>query len=173
MSVFPTPEKTTNMLVNLILPLCIRMGCGRRDCPKIRQADINFALTVILNALVPPSKQPNTTAPKLQHLAVSDLGRTASMTSHSKKAPVHVANREAILDVAFLGLKIMIVCFEKQLSTEWYRIAKCVQDIGNKLLGGFPLWRFIDFVVTVRTPLFMMLQPFIQFRVNISETNTD
>ena len=30
MSVFPTMEKTANMLLNLILPLCVRMGCGRR-----------------------------------------------------------------------------------------------------------------------------------------------
>lgn len=31
--------------------------------------------------------------------------------------------------------------------------------------GGTPLWRFIDFVVTVRMPLFVMLKPFIQFKV--------
>ncbi len=30
MSVFPSGEKTINMLINLVLPLCIRMGCGRR-----------------------------------------------------------------------------------------------------------------------------------------------
>lgn len=30
MSVFPSTEKSINMLLNLILPLCIRMGCGRK-----------------------------------------------------------------------------------------------------------------------------------------------
>ena len=30
MSVFPTSEKTISMLLHLILPLCVRMGCGRR-----------------------------------------------------------------------------------------------------------------------------------------------
>ena len=34
--------------------------------------------------------------------------------------------------------------------------------------GGLPLWRFVDFVVTIRTPLFMMLQPFIQYKVRIA-----
>ena len=29
-SAFPTPDKTINMLINLVLPLCVRMGCGRR-----------------------------------------------------------------------------------------------------------------------------------------------
>jgi len=35
-------------------------------------------------------------------------------------------------------------------------------------LGGTPLWKFLDFVVTVRMPLFVMLKPFIQFKVQIS-----
>lgn len=30
MSVFPTNERCINMLVNFIMPLCIRVGCGRR-----------------------------------------------------------------------------------------------------------------------------------------------
>ena len=29
-AVFPTSERSINMLVNFILPLCIRVGCGRR-----------------------------------------------------------------------------------------------------------------------------------------------
>ena len=28
-SVFPSAEKTENMLMNLLLPLCLRVGCGR------------------------------------------------------------------------------------------------------------------------------------------------
>ena len=37
--------------------------------------------------------------------------------------------------ILFLGLKIMMVCYTKQLSTEWYKIAKGVQMIGGRLLG--------------------------------------
>jgi hypothetical protein len=33
-SVFPTPEKTINILINLVLPLCVRMGCGRRGISR-------------------------------------------------------------------------------------------------------------------------------------------
>ena len=32
--------------------------------------------------------------------------------------------------------------------------------------GGVPLWQFIDFVVTHPTPLFMMLLPFIKYKVS-------
>jgi len=34
MSVFPTAEKTLNVLVNVILPLCIRMGGGSNRAGK-------------------------------------------------------------------------------------------------------------------------------------------
>ena len=59
-----------------------------------------------------------------------------------------------------------MICYTKQLSSEWYRIAMSVQEVGRRLLGGHPLWRFIDFVVTTRTPLFMILHPFIQYMVS-------
>ena len=39
------------------------------------------------------------------------------------------------IHVILLGLQIMTICFEKQLANEWYNISRCVQDIGNKLLG--------------------------------------
>ena len=29
-SVFPTPDKTENMIMNLLLPLCLRVGCGSK-----------------------------------------------------------------------------------------------------------------------------------------------
>ena len=29
-SVFPTQEKTENMLMNLLMPLCLRVGSGRK-----------------------------------------------------------------------------------------------------------------------------------------------
>lgn len=29
-SLFPTADKTENMIMNLLLPLCLRVGCGRK-----------------------------------------------------------------------------------------------------------------------------------------------
>ena len=29
-SVFPSTEKTENMIMNLLLPLCLRVGCGSK-----------------------------------------------------------------------------------------------------------------------------------------------
>ena len=137
MSVFPTSEKTNNMLLNLILPLVIRMGCGRRgenisdwylyvlvecsgwfivmyvticnmsiimlsldvvDCPKMRQSDINFALTIILHALMPPQKIQHNTSSKSHHLSVSDMRRSSTMSSQVKRVP-----RDLTQNVSFLG----------------------------------------------------------------------
>ncbi|XP_064639472.1 protein unc-80 homolog [Lineus longissimus] len=164
MSVFPSPEKTQNMLVNLILPLCIRVGCGRRDAPKVRPADISFILTVVLNAILPPTHMPQN--PKNQLLSVGEIGRLGSSSGSDRSSNKVV--RDAVMQTAFLGLKIIMVCFQNKLSSEWHRIAKCVQEMASvtgRHAGGVHMWQFIDFVVTIRPPLFVILYPFIQYKL--------
>ena len=39
------------------------------------------------------------------------------------------------------------------------------------LVGGESLWDFLDYVVTIRSPLLLMLQPFIQYKVWSSDTD--
>ena len=75
----------------------------------MRQTDINFALTLTLNALLPPSKQQVASAggganhggsQKGQPIAMGEMGRTGSMSSHSKRGG---GPREMLQNVAFLG----------------------------------------------------------------------
>ena len=62
-----------------------------------------------------------------------------------------------------IGLKILITCFEKQLTTEWYRISKCIRDLADKPhLIGATFWNFLDFVSTYRTPLYVLILPYIK-----------
>lgn len=72
----------------------------------------------------------------------------------------------AILTFVFItltGLKILITCFEKQLTTEWYRISKCIRDLADKPhLIGVTFWNFLDFVSTYRTPLYVLILPYIK-----------
>ena len=49
-SAFQTNEKTINMLINLILPLCVRMGCGRRGTTGWRAAAAMSALLRATNS---------------------------------------------------------------------------------------------------------------------------
>lgn len=68
----------------------------------------------------------------------------------------------------FAGIKILMVCFESQLNTEWFRIARTIREMGNRQEGNGPLWRFLDFISLHRSPLYTLLLPFIQTRVQVS-----
>ncbi|GIY32002.1 protein unc-80 [Caerostris extrusa] len=54
-----------------------------------------------------------------------------------------------------------MVCFEKQLGNDWYRIACCIRELRIEC-KGYGLWNFIDFTVTHRTPLYILLYPMIK-----------
>ncbi|XP_071950483.1 protein unc-80 homolog isoform X2 [Antedon mediterranea] len=164
MPVFSSQERTESILLNLILPLILRVGCSRKDSPKIREKDVSFALSMIIYALLPPNKQRIPTSTKHHHhhaSSFSDLPSHSGITYRDPNAPVS----ESLYEAAFLGLKIMIVCFEKQLGSDWYRISNTIKEMGSKMLGGDALWSFLDFVLTVRTPLYIMLQPYIAFKM--------
>ncbi|XP_033107470.1 protein unc-80 homolog, partial [Anneissia japonica] len=162
MPVFSSQERTESILLHLILPLILRVGCARKDSPKIREKDVSFALSMIIYALLPPNKQRIPTSTKHHHTSsFSELPSHSGITYRDPNAPVS----ESLYEAAFLGLKIMIVCFEKQLGSDWYRIANTIKEMGSKMLGGDGLWSFLDFVLTVRTPLYIMLQPYIAFKM--------
>ena len=63
------------------------------------------------------------------------------------------------------ALKIMTVCFEGDLVADWPRIARTIKDLGKCHDAGSMWWSFIDFVVSQRIPLFVLLQPFILYKV--------
>ncbi|XP_052808844.1 protein unc-80-like isoform X2 [Mya arenaria] len=169
-SVFPTSERCINMLVNFILPLCIRVGCGRRDTPRLRQVDINFALQVILNILNPPAKvsgggQTNSsTKSGMHHLSITEHGRCGSMSRNSHKSYVKYQGNELLVQTAYHGLEILMACFDKALAPEWHRVAKVIMQNSHTRVC-LPLWKFLNFVVTHRPSIFLMLQPFIQFKM--------
>jgi hypothetical protein len=62
----------------------------------------------------------------------------------------------------------MIICFEGELVADWPRIARTIRDLGKRNEAGSIWWNFIDFVVSQRIPLFVLLQPFILSKVSSS-----
>lgn len=60
----------------------------------------------------------------------------------------------------------MMVCFERDLVNDWPRIARNIMLIGKQNEGVQYFWNFLDFVVTHRTPLYLLLQAFILQRVS-------
>lgn len=71
------------------------------------------------------------------------------------------------------GLKILIICFESQLNSEWFRIARAIRDMGNRQEGNGPLWRFLEFIPMYRSSLFTFLLPFVHTRLQISSDDSD
>lgn len=141
---FMSPEKTEIYFLNMIYPMCIRISGGINSAPKLRSCDITFILSVILNSLSPSSSK----------TSKSSESSTASGIFQS-----------SLQQIGLLGLKIMMVCFERQLSNDWYRIARCIRENANRNLQGVNFWNFIDFVVTHRTPLFILLLPLIRYKL--------
>ena len=43
-------------MLNLVLPLCLKIGCGNKDDPKLRRTDIQFVLNMLLNMINPHKK---------------------------------------------------------------------------------------------------------------------
>ena len=48
-----THDKGESLLRNLLLPLCLKVGSGRKDAPKMRPQDVKFSLNLLLNLLNP------------------------------------------------------------------------------------------------------------------------
>lgn len=165
---FASHDKCINMLVNFILPLCIRLGCARKgDTPKLRADNVSFALTVILNILCPPARNPqqqqnSSSKSTIHHLSFSENHRCSSFSQSDK---IHRPENQLLLNVAYLGLEILMVCFDRILSSEWHKVTKVIQDLGSKGKVSLPLWRFVDFLVTHRPSCFLMLQPFILYKM--------
>ena len=148
--------------MNMIYPLCIRVTSGMKEIPKLRQCDMNFILTIILNILKPVSTKTvkgsdsSQIDMQLKQFSLQQIGFLGMKTS----------SKNLFVKPNFLfgtGLKILITCFEKQLNAEWYRISKCIRDLSDKPhLIGATFWNFIDFVCTYRTPLFILILPYIR-----------
>ncbi|XP_014281796.1 protein unc-80 homolog isoform X3 [Halyomorpha halys] len=160
-TLFPTFEKTESMLLNLLMPLCLRVGSGRRDIHIMRDIDITYCLTVVLYAMYPPSARTPVT---MQNFKMAQDFRSGSF-SFTKSPP---AVTKSLYQVSFLALKILIACFEGELESEWPRIARTVQELSKVTDARQYFWSFIEFVVSQRPALFVLMQPFIRLKLNMT-----
>lgn len=98
---FASQTRTENMLLNLLIPLFLRVGTGRKDVPKLRQSDISFALLAVLNTLWPTGTK---TAPMaVQNLKATTDMRTGSLTFAARDPKISTKLSLSLYQVAFLG----------------------------------------------------------------------
>ncbi|XP_050309913.1 protein unc-80 homolog isoform X2 [Anthonomus grandis grandis] len=155
-STFSTQERTESMIINLVMPLCLRVGSGRKDIPKIKQSDVSFAITLVLHAMSPPSSQGGIN-PK-----ATGEARTGSLTFTGTRDTKTLSKiNTSLYQVSFLALKMIAICFEEYLINDWMKIGRTMRELGKRNEAATYLWDFLDFVVTHRTPLYILMQPFI------------
>ena len=129
------------------------------DAPLVRQSDISFALTVVLHALNPPSQPRAATAATAKNVAPSGTGESRGSLSVHSDTRTSRSHRPTLLQVAFLGMKVLMTCFNHQLSMDWPRVARSIREIGDRKDGGTAFWNFLIFVATQRGPLFPLILP--------------
>ncbi|KAL4711404.1 hypothetical protein ACJJTC_016158, partial [Scirpophaga incertulas] len=164
-AIFPSAEKTENMLMNLFMPLCLRVGSGRKDVPPLRQSDVSYLVSVVLNALCPPAPPGQLAAVNAKLNAAEARANSLTFTgSRDTRNTTRLSNQ--LYRIAFLALKVMCACFTSELCSEWGRIARAMRDLGRRNEAAHHLWDFLEHVVTYRTPLYILLQPFIVHKLS-------
>jgi len=155
----------------------------------MRPCDIKFMLSVVLNSMSPPVKTTCLTFVQLTNVKQTSDLRTNSYTFNRDSKPAPTVSK-SFFKVLFLGnnhknntanwsitilinfylyfvaLKIMLVCFECELALQYQRIAHTVKELMNVQDARASIWSFIEFIIVNRSPLFILLQPFILQRVS-------
>jgi hypothetical protein len=110
----PNVPSGLSYMINFVLPLLIWSASDRRESPKLNATDISFVLTIILNALKPPSKLAATlllSAPKQHNLSTAfeqtTIGSPSSY-SYNKSAK---QLKDILTQSTFLGSKIIFSFF--------------------------------------------------------------
>ncbi|XP_055584997.1 protein unc-80 homolog [Uranotaenia lowii] len=164
---FPTQEKAERFLMHLLMPLCLKVCSGRNilDIGELKQSDISFLVTAVLNAMSPVAGR--TAQSGMQsNRTVGDI-RAGSLTftgSRDAKRPAKISN--SLYQATFLALRVLCICFESRLSNDWPRIVRVMRDLGRRNEAAPELWSFLEFVVTQRTPLYIVLMPFILHKIS-------
>lgn len=161
---FSSQEKAERYLMHLLMPLCLKI-CSGRDIGDLKQTDISYLATAILNAMSPPSGR---TAQPMgpPNRAVGEL-RASSLTftgSRDAKRPARIAG--SLYQAGFLALRLLCICFEQRMANEWPRIVRVMRDLGRRNEAAPELWSFLEFTVNHRTPLYIVLMPFILHKIS-------
>ncbi|RNA13662.1 hypothetical protein BpHYR1_016282 [Brachionus plicatilis] len=151
----PSIPTSLAYLLNFLLPLLFWSASDRKDSPRLNSNDLSFVVNMILNALKPPSKLAATLllqAPK-QHLLNAFDTNPQSAAKSTKQI------KDLITQSTYLTLKLLTFSFTKLI--DLIKIATTIRQICFKCKNIY-LWKFLDFVSTNRTPLFLLLKPFIE-----------
>lgn len=156
------------------------------DSPHLEQPEVFLLLQTVINILLPP-RIISTSRTKNFMLDASpahcstpgdpgkDLRREGLAESTSQAAYLGTieegrtfysfALSSSSHPPSSTALKVVLICFERSLGNQWYRLSLQVKEMALRKVGGLAFWDFIDFIVRTRIPIFVLLRPFIQCKV--------
>jgi hypothetical protein len=107
-------SEPTRLLRSLLLPLCIRLGCGRSDWPRATQQDVHYAVTCILHTLL----SGDATTPGAQGVRFPQLAVVLTKTSdarasqfRTRDATVEQKLNDKTAEVVFHGIVLKSIVF--------------------------------------------------------------
>ncbi|XP_015761139.1 PREDICTED: protein unc-80 homolog [Acropora digitifera] len=162
-----SPARTEKIFVRLVLPTCIRLGSGRSDAPKASFDDVCYALSSFLVTVTTKNPEsPSQTPIRLSFVEESlDVPRSlAFVVPHEGRTSIEEIP-DSLYCAAYLGLKVLMVCFEDSLASEWYRIYQAMETVVESNICNVGFWDFMNFCVSHRTPLFLLIMPLIRTKV--------
>lgn len=161
------------------------------DSPHLEQPEIFLLLQTVINILLPPRiistsrtknfmldaspahcSTPGDTGKDLRREGLAESTSQAAYLGMNEKwqhliaTPFPTSSHPLPLLCPSAALKVVLVCFERSLGNQWYRLSLQVKEMALRKVGGLAFWDFIDFIVRTRIPIFVLLRPFIQCKVN-------
>ena len=105
---------------------------------------------------------------------------------HSATVSTHRIIRDSVVQSIFLGervhsdtygtharvaaLKALMLAFHRQMTTHWVKVAKIARELIAKRLGGPALFTFIEFLLTLDSPVTLLVLPCVQIKVSAVQT---
>ncbi|VDM99255.1 unnamed protein product [Thelazia callipaeda] len=174
----PTADRLEVVLCQILIPLFLRAAVFKKESPQFQIKDLIFCLNLLQNSVNPPLAKQSLAPVMSSNLAstlmrgsnVHDVsGRQGSVSvterGHSATVSTYRIVRETVCQAVFLALKVMIIAFEKQMTSLWSRVLRIVRDLLAKKVGGAALFSFLDFIIDVNLPISLIVLPLLQSKV--------
>uniref|UniRef100_A0A8C2A889 Unc-80 homolog (C. elegans) n=1 Tax=Cyprinus carpio TaxID=7962 RepID=A0A8C2A889_CYPCA len=161
-SPFTNQERREGMLLNLLIPFVLTVGSGSKDSPHLEQPEVFLLLQTVINILLPPRI---ISTSRSKNFVLDASPAHCSTPGDTGKDLRREGLAESTSQAAYLALKVVLVCFERQLGNQWYKLSLQVKEMALRKVGGLAFWDFIDFIVRTRIPIFILLRPFIQCKL--------
>uniref|UniRef100_A0A670IFI7 Unc-80 homolog, NALCN channel complex subunit n=1 Tax=Podarcis muralis TaxID=64176 RepID=A0A670IFI7_PODMU len=161
-SPFTNQERREGMLLNLLIPFVLTVGSGSKDSPWLEQPEVLLLLQTVIHILLPPRI---ISTSRSKNFMLESSPAHCSTPGDAGKDLRKEGLAESTSQAAYLALKVILVCFERQLGSQWYWLSLQVKEMALRKVGGLALWDFIDFIVRTRIPIFVLLRPFIQCKL--------